>query len=111
MEQLFQIFYRNNRSLSFKIVESITDILDSLPTVVIYVDNGEFIYQPYILKDVVFAKRPEDIRPQFQYYFILQHNIYHSTNLELVMKSIEGDLKSGRYFTFGKIDNSPFEEL
>jgi len=108
MEIIQPIFYRNGKCLSFKVVDKVSDIKDYLPTIVLYANNGQYVYQPYVLKEVEYVKDINKVKGDFELYFVLRHDIYKSDKLETILKLIETDLKSGDYFPFGEINKDPF---
>lgn len=108
MNTIEHIFYRNDRCLAFKVVDKKSDIASSLPTIVLFANNGRYVYQPYVFQGVSYIKDINEVKGNFQFYFIIKHTIYKSDKLDMTMRLIENDLKSGDYFPFGEISKDPF---
>lgn len=104
MNEIYPVFYRNGKSLSFKVVKQISDIKDHLPTIIIYVDDNDLVYAPYIFREVKYIKNIKDIKHGFQYYFILRHDITNPEKLDKFMIMTEHDLQSGDYFQLGETE-------
>ncbi len=102
------IFYRNDRCLAFSVVDNVSEIQKDLPTIILYADNGQYVYQPYVFKQVDYVKNIKEVKEGFQFYFVLKHSIYHSDKLDITMELIKNDLNSGHYITFGEIGKDPF---
>lgn len=108
MNEIYPVFYRNGKSLSFKVVKQISDIKDYLPTIIIYVDDNDLVYAPYIFREVKYIKNIKDIKHGFQYYFILRHDITNLEKLDKFMIMTEHDLQSGDYFQLGETEFTIF---
>lgn len=111
MNEIYPVFYRNNKSLSFKVVEKISEIENYLPTIILYVDNNDLVCAPYIFKEVKYVKDINNIKHGFQYYFILRHDITNFEKLEQFMILTERDLQSGDYFPLGEIEPTLFGKI
>ena len=99
MNKFEHMFYRNNRPLTF------------IPTIVLCADNGRYTYQPYVFRQVDYVHNINEVKSGTDMYFVLKHDIYNSDKLDKTMELIEVDLKSGYYFPFGELPDSPFKEF
>ena len=103
-----QVFYRNNRFLTFKVFKDIEDAKDLLPTVIIYANNGQFVYQPYVFKEVEYVQNSINLNNNFDFYFALVHELHTHERKDSILQGIRDDLKTGYYFPFGEIIESLF---
>ena len=105
----YQVFYRNNKYLTFQIFEDVKDLQILLPTIIIYAENGQVTYKPYIFKEVEYIKLSDELKSGFQLYFALIHDLYDRDVLDRNLKHILNDLQTGYYFPLGDVGEKAFD--
>lgn len=107
------IYYRNGKPLVFKIIKDLKSVEEHLPSIIMYVDNDWSTYHPYTYQEIKYVKDSLELNKSdnFDFYFVLKHTLYNNDKIDIFLKSIESDLKSGAYFPIGPLNENPFDNL
>jgi hypothetical protein len=105
------IINHNEVSLVFKKITTFDEIESLLPTILIYANNGEFVYQPYVFEKVEIINDLNEIDANFQNYFVLAHDFYSKTNFNDILKQLHTEILNGKYIHFGSIDKFNYDRF